>query len=638
MKKFFTMILALVLLIFSAAFVSCGESEKTNGNGDENEEVVLGSFDDLSEFTIVRGDKGTAGEKEAAVELRKILSEKFGAELSLSTDFGTAKSKEILIGHTSRSESKETESAVSTESKYVIKRSGNKIVIMGGSDEALMNAITFWTGSMVNGEGKLCIPKNKSGYVYSAGNKLESLTVLGTPMSEYKIYCEASGLSDMASRIQSSIFEAADVKLEIAKKISAGNNFIILTNAAESPTVSSFKLDEKNIVITSSYYDFEWAVDYFIDILNSAEGDLDITEEMNAESVYEAEPLYDKDDLLKVLGDVYNSDNVVIGTELGNSPSMVSSMLTRYFDASGEYPGILGLDIRYSNLNKLGEDGIERVVAELTSYAQNGGIITMSTHMSNPKNGDPSIEDYRGTLGGDDVWAELVTEGTELNASLKTELSGMADFLTKLRDNGVPVIWRPLHEANGNWFWFCMVQKLSGGNVAISEESFANLWIYMHDYFTNERGLDNLLWNFGPNIGKESKNMVSPLYGFPGKEYVDICGFDWYTGNGDPSAVFDNPTYDDLSELDMIININEFGPSGDMIANTEGGEKQEDIFSCENILGILKEMIRAEYNIGYFLTWTDPINIPALGKSDVLMKSEIAIGQAELKAMFEALK
>ncbi len=319
-------------------------------------------------------------------------------------------------------------------------------------------------------------------------------------------------------------------------------------------------------------------------------------------------------------------------------------MLTEYYEASGEYPGILGFDIRYSNLVKLGDAGMAQVATEAAEYTQNGGIITVSAHFANPTYNDPSnqaypdgnggyVDAWRGELGGDDKWAELVTDGTELNTAFMTELRAVADFLALLRDNGVIVIWRPLHEANTGAFWWCMPQE---GYGSVSEERYKALWIYIYDYFA-DRGLDNLIWEYSPNISNESGTILDALYGFPGRNYVDMVSFDWYTGDGTVKRLNNTSTYSDLSSLGMIVNLSEFGPAGDMVADSAAGEVQSEIFSCEDILGILTEMNASGKRVGYVLTWTNHISIPRLGKADVLMQSGIAIGQAELKAMLDAL-
>ena len=87
-----------------------------------------------------------------------------------------------------------------------------------------------------------------------------------------------------------------------------------------------------------------------------------------------------------------------------------------------------------------------------------------------------------------------------------------------LRDKGIPVIWRPLHEAAGNiynykngkaWFWW--------GNDGA--EAYKKLWIYIFNYFKKE-GINNLIWVW------TTQTKDSEFY--PGDEYVDMVGRDMY--------------------------------------------------------------------------------------------------------------
>ena len=87
----------------------------------------------------------------------------------------------------------------------------------------------------------------------------------------------------------------------------------------------------------------------------------------------------------------------------------------------------------------------------------------------------------------------------------------IAEQFERLRDEGVPIIWRPLHEVAGKWFWW--------GNC--KPDSFKKLWIEMYDKMTNEHGLTNLIWMW---------NGIDPEW-YPGDEYVDIVSCDIYQGN-----------------------------------------------------------------------------------------------------------
>ena len=88
----------------------------------------------------------------------------------------------------------------------------------------------------------------------------------------------------------------------------------------------------------------------------------------------------------------------------------------------------------------------------------------------------------------------------------------------ELQEAGVVVLWRPLHEAAGNygkwggtgkaWFWW----------GSEGPEPYIALYRNMFDYFTNEKGLHNLIWVWN---GQEAD-------WYPGDKYVDIVGYDIY--------------------------------------------------------------------------------------------------------------
>ena len=97
--------------------------------------------------------------------------------------------------------------------------------------------------------------------------------------------------------------------------------------------------------------------------------------------------------------------------------------------------------------------------------------------------------------------------------------SGGAKALTELKDAGIPVLWRPFHEFDGQWFWWG-----KGG-----KDNFIKLWQLMHDKFTNEYGLNNLIWVLG--YSGEVKDGW-----YPGDEYVDIAGSDTYDNSTNKKA------------------------------------------------------------------------------------------------------
>src|SRR5699024_12023865 len=86
-----------------------------------------------------------------------------------------------------------------------------------------------------------------------------------------------------------------------------------------------------------------------------------------------------------------------------------------------------------------------------------------------------------------------------------------SDVCSSDLDAGVPVLWRPLHEFDGQWFWWG-----KGG-----PKNFRRLWQLMYNRFTMHHGLNNLIWVLG--YSGEIENGW-----YPGDEYVDISGADTY--------------------------------------------------------------------------------------------------------------
>ena len=90
-----------------------------------------------------------------------------------------------------------------------------------------------------------------------------------------------------------------------------------------------------------------------------------------------------------------------------------------------------------------------------------------------------------GDLFSDDLFSELVTDGTSLNQRWKEMMGDVAIYLQWLQDNGVEVMFRPLHEMNQGCFWWA-------GRPG--PEGTAILYQITRDYFTNDKKLDNLIW------------------------------------------------------------------------------------------------------------------------------------------------
>jgi mannan endo-1,4-beta-mannosidase len=123
---------------------------------------------------------------------------------------------------------------------------------------------------------------------------------------------------------------------------------------------------------------------------------------------------------------------------------------------------------------------------------------------------------------------------------LLRDIDAIAVQLQKLSDARVPVLWRPLHEAEGGWFWW----------GAKGPDAFVKLWRLMFDRLTKVHKLHNLIWVF--TVGN------NPQW-YPGDAYVDVLGVDAYPSDHSDTL---GSTWDSLKKLydgKKVLALSEFG-------------------------------------------------------------------------------
>jgi mannan endo-1,4-beta-mannosidase len=170
------------------------------------------------------------------------------------------------------------------------------------------------------------------------------------------------------------------------------------------------------------------------------------------------------------------------------------------------------------------EEARDRTMKEIRARYAEGHIITLMWHGCYPAEGDCCEGSSIWTMENrpsPEEWDRLVTGGTALNDAWKQQADKVARYLKQLQEEDIPVLWRPYHEMNGVWFWWCSHP---------GEQGFKRLWIMMYDYFTNHHGLNNLIWVWNTNAPRDIPGDEAWPYEdfFPGIEYVDILAADVY--------------------------------------------------------------------------------------------------------------
>lgn len=203
------------------------------------------------------------------------------------------------------------------------------------------------------------------------------------------------------------------------------------------------------------------------------------------------------------------------------------------------------------------------IVDEAIKKHNEGRIITLMWHCCWPANGDDcngnDIWRWADNLPSQEEWEELTTDGTGLNKLWKKQMDEVAVYLKQLQAAGVPVLWRPFHEMNGVWFWWC---NKPGDN------GFKKLWISMYNYLTDYHKLNNLLWVWNTNAPRNNPGDEAGPYAdyYPGSDYVDVLAADVYHADWKQSH------HDELVALGKgkIISLGEVGA----LPSTEVYEKQ----------------------------------------------------------------
>jgi mannan endo-1,4-beta-mannosidase len=274
--------------------------------------------------------------------------------------------------------------------------------------------------------------------------------------------------------------------------------------------------------------------------------------------------------LMDYLGSLYGQKT--LAGQQGNVGQGGDFPSTNYLSASGGLtPALRGSDfIDYSpsrianGASPAGES--ERII----DWARKtGGVVSMMWHWNAPSGliNQPGKEWWRGFYTDSttfDVQAALANPASTQYGELLHDIDAIAVELKKFQDAEIPVLWRPLHEAEGQWFWW----------GAKGAAPFKQLWSLMHDRLTDYHGLHNLIWVYTSSAAEQNFRDW-----YPGDSLVDVVGADVYT---DRTSSMSGPWYDLLDEYD----------GRKMIALTETGTLPDPAL-----------FDRRELRWGWFMPW-----------------------------------
>ncbi len=182
------------------------------------------------------------------------------------------------------------------------------------------------------------------------------------------------------------------------------------------------------------------------------------------------------------------------------------------------HPAILNVDYKYLHFSPSAQFNYANLESVISDWWSVGGLFSACWHWMVPVR-EGVKNNYACEVEGTVVRpSNMLKEGTWEHELMMADLAEMASILMAYQEKGIPVIWRPLHEAAGNsytetngkpWFWW----GADGAKI------YKQLWKTMFDYFKSV-GLNNLIWVWNTQL--------NDIDYYPGDEYVDMIACDIY--------------------------------------------------------------------------------------------------------------
>ncbi len=196
------------------------------------------------------------------------------------------------------------------------------------------------------------------------------------------------------------------------------------------------------------------------------------------------------------------------------------------YHTTGKYPAMRFGDLMYVT----GNENSELLDSELSAaenWYSNGGIVGYMWNWTSPtdKNNLDSIYaentdfDLSKAVTKEDIAVMSLEDIKKLEkdgkvsaecVALVEDIDKVSERLAQLQDEGIAVLWRPLHEASNGYFWWSK-----------DEESYKWLWTLMYQRQTEYHKLNNLIWVWSAQNARW----------YVGDDYCDILSLDVYSAN-----------------------------------------------------------------------------------------------------------
>lgn len=196
---------------------------------------------------------------------------------------------------------------------------------------------------------------------------------------------------------------------------------------------------------------------------------------------------------------------------------------------TGRYPALNNYDFIHDVYSTPGGWIDYSNPSPVTTWADENGVVGAMWHWGQLANNGydntctPGTEPNQTSFSPSDIF------NPESNGYKKmiSDIDRVANWMKPLAELRIPILWRPLHEAQGNW-----KEETNGAGWQKSwfwwgidgPEACVELWKVMYDRLVNYHGLTNLIWVY---------NSGDSMRWYPGDEYVDVVGYDFYNSSMD---------------------------------------------------------------------------------------------------------
>lgn len=309
--------------------------------------------------------------------------------------------------------------------------------------------------------------------------------------------------------------------------------------------------------------------------LNS-EGDIDMDAALAYETDYEAmkayfesrdvdptKPVSENAQTNEKTMEVWNYLRSVYGKQVITCQQMMGNECYEdlvFYNATNDLTAMKGYDFIFCTGSYHSDDMIDEAIEW---SKESGGLCAFTWHWNVPKDIDNPDGGYAFYTSEITNFSQVnaVTPGTKEYETVIHDIDLIATKIQRMESEGVTILFRPLHEASGAWFWWGLQGRDSATN-----EVFQKLWYMIYDRLENYHKLTNIIWVWN---GQNPHTAIHP-------NAFDIEGIDRYYDQEDISAealsTYYEKCYGELAGYDKYCaELAGMDSTGKMMALTECG-------------------------------------------------------------------